>query len=192
MRNLTRLFQKTAFRCRAISCEVSGQLRKMYWGLQGLHVGYGTNLPFVRVTWPHQVSIGRECTLETDIFFKYDGIWSQGPSIIIGDGVFVGRGCEFNIRKSFRMGNHCLIGSGTKFVDHDHGIRLGQLIGHQDGPEASIVIGSDVWIGDNSVILKGVTIGDGAVIGAGAIVTKCISPSEIWAGVPARKIGERC
>jgi len=129
--------------------------------------------------------------LEPDIYFKFDGIWSPGPSIIIGDGVFIGRGCEFNIRKSIRLGNHCLIGSGAKFIDHDHGIQLGQLISRQAGPEAPIVIGADAWIGDNVIILKGVTIGDGAVVGAGAVVTKNIAPLEIWAGVPAKRIGVR-
>jgi acetyltransferase-like isoleucine patch superfamily enzyme len=157
----------------------------------GVNVGKNTVVPRISITWPHQVQIGRHCVLEPDIFFKFDGIWCPGPSIIIGDNVFIGRGCEFNIKKSIRLGNYCLIGSGAKFIDHDHGIRPGELIGQQHGPEAPIVIGSDVWIGDNVVVLKGVAIGDGAVIGAGAIVTKDIAPLEIWAGIPARKIGAR-
>lgn len=52
-------------------------------------------------------------------------------------------------------------------------------------------IGNDVWIACNVVVMQGVTIGDGAVIGAGAIVTKAVGPYEIWAGVPAKKIGQR-
>ena len=49
----------------------------------------------------------------------------------------------------------------------------------------------DVWIGVRSTILSGVTVHTGAIIGAGAVVTKDIGPYEIWAGVPARKIGVR-
>ena len=49
----------------------------------------------------------------------------------------------------------------------------------------------DVWLGVNVVVLKGVTIGQGAVVGAGAIMTKSIPACEIWAGVPARKVGTR-
>ena len=53
-------------------------------------------------------------------------------------------------------------------------------------------IGSEVWIGCNSVINREVTIGDGAVIGAGAVVTKDVDPYTIVAGVPARVIKKRC
>lgn len=52
-------------------------------------------------------------------------------------------------------------------------------------------IGNDVWIGSNVCILRNVHIGNGAVIGAGAVVTHDIGDYEIWAGVPAKKIGQR-
>jgi acetyltransferase-like isoleucine patch superfamily enzyme len=50
------------------------------------------------------------------------------------------------------------------------------------------VIGNDVWIGINSVISRGVTIGDGAVIAAGSVVTKNVEPYSIVGGVPAKHI----
>lgn len=50
------------------------------------------------------------------------------------------------------------------------------------------IIGNDVWIGINSTILNNVVIGDGAVIGAGAVVTKDVSPYSVVGGVPARLI----
>lgn len=53
------------------------------------------------------------------------------------------------------------------------------------------VIGNDVWIGNNAIIIAGVNVGDGAIIGAGAVVTKDVAPYDIVGGVPARKIGER-
>ena len=53
------------------------------------------------------------------------------------------------------------------------------------------IIGNDVWIGCNSVILSGVRIGDGAIIGAGAVVTKNVDPYTIVAGVPAKIIKNR-
>lgn len=52
-------------------------------------------------------------------------------------------------------------------------------------------IGNDVWIGENTVILTGKTIGDGAVIGAGAVVTKDVPPYAIVGGVPAKIIRYR-
>lgn len=53
------------------------------------------------------------------------------------------------------------------------------------------IIGNDVWIGYNAIVLKGVTVGDGAVIGAGAVVTKDVEPYSIVAGVPAKHIKYR-
>ena len=54
-----------------------------------------------------------------------------------------------------------------------------------------VIIGNDVWIGANAIILSGVTIGDGAVIAAGAVVTKDVEPYEIVGGNPAKCIRKR-
>ncbi|WP_313527186.1 DapH/DapD/GlmU-related protein [Anaerotignum sp.] len=57
--------------------------------------------------------------------------------------------------------------------------------------EQPVVIGNDVWIGHNAIIMPGVTIGNGAVIGSGAVVTKDVLPYSIVVGVPARQIKMR-
>ena len=159
----------------------------------GMQIGPGTLLPDVHVTWPHQVSLGENCTLEHDIYFKFDGIWAPWPSIIIHDRVFIGFGCEFNVRQRIEIGADCLIASGCKFIDHDHGSSSRDIPMNQqtDGGEGEILIAADVWIGANAVVLKGVRIGRGSIVAAGAVVTKEIGQYEIWGGVPARKIGER-
>lgn len=54
-----------------------------------------------------------------------------------------------------------------------------------------IVIGNDVWIGANVILLPGVTVGDGAIIAAGAVVTKDVEPYTIVGGVPAKEIKKR-
>jgi acetyltransferase-like isoleucine patch superfamily enzyme len=159
--------------------------------LLGMRIGERTVMGFPRANWPHKVDIGSNCLIESDVVFKHDGIWSAGPSIRIGCHVFIGRGTEFNIRRGISIGNDVLIASGCRLVDHDHGTSPGQPMRIQPGPEAEIRIGDDVWIGCNVVVLKGVVIGDGAVVGAGSVVTKTIPSREIWAGVPARRIGIR-
>ncbi len=57
--------------------------------------------------------------------------------------------------------------------------------------KGDIIIGNDVWIGYEAVILSGVTIGDGAIIGTRAVVTKDIPPYTIVGGVPAKLIRKR-
>lgn len=181
--------QSACFRLRTLAKFQS--IRWLWWSVQGATFGSGTSIPKLQMTWPHQVRIGAQCLLEDDIYFKFDGIWQPGPSIIVGDRVFLGKNCEFNVRQRVQIGDDCLIASGCKFVDHDHGVEIGQPMNLQEGREAAIVLAEDVWLGCNVVVLKGVTIGRGAIVGAGAVVTKSIPAMEIWGGVPARKIGER-
>ena len=57
--------------------------------------------------------------------------------------------------------------------------------------KGDIIIGNDVWIGYEALIMSGVTIGDGAIIGARAVVTKDVPPYTIVAGVPAKTIRRR-
>lgn len=135
--------------------------------------------------------IGANCVIEHHVYFKHDGPFSEGYSIIIGDNCFIGSGSEFNIKEKIQIGQYCLIASGVRFIDHDHDMQLGMPMKQQECITAAIFIGDDVWIGANAVILKGVTIGNGAVIAAGAVVNKSIPAYEIWGGVPAKKIGER-
>ncbi|MCA0931060.1 CatB-related O-acetyltransferase [Lutimonas saemankumensis] len=54
-----------------------------------------------------------------------------------------------------------------------------------------IILGNDVWIGSNSIIMGGVKIGNGAIIAAGAVVTKDVKPYEIVGGIPAKHIKMR-
>ena len=157
----------------------------------GMKIGKGTSLSSCYLTWPHQVQIGTDCLIEHGVYFHFDGIYSKGPSIIIGNNVFIGNNTEFNITDEITVGDNCLIASGCKFVDHSHGFKYGELINQQPSSEKAIRIDYDVWIGCNVTVLKGVTIGKGAVIGASSLVNKSIPPFEIWGGIPARKIGER-
>jgi acetyltransferase-like isoleucine patch superfamily enzyme len=166
-------------------------IRLAYWSMQGTKIGKGTSFSSLHVTWPHQVQIGSACRIEHDVYFHFDGIYQSGPSIVIGDGCFIGAGCEFNISERIEVGHNCLIASGSRFVDHNHGMAQGIPMGEQPGPSSMISIGNDVWIGANAVILMGVRIGSGAVIGAGAVVTHPVPANAIVGGVPAKLIRYR-
>lgn len=189
---MNRIWQKAFFQLKHkyVSSWV-GLFRNFWYTCLGMEIGRGTILPRITTTWPNKIKIGANCHFEKDIYFKHDGIWEKGFTIVIADNVFIGTNCEFNIRSGISVGQDSLIASGSRFVDHDHGISLDSLMRLQHGPEKEIIIGKNVWIGCNVVVLKGVVIGDGAVIAAGAVLTKSVLPLEIWGGVPARKIGIR-
>ena len=90
-----------------------------------------------------------------------------------------------------KIGKHCNIGGNCFIWDNDfHPINYLERRKHVQSNIRSlpIVIGDDVFIGANSIILKGVTIGEKSVIGAGSVVTKSVPREEIWAGNPARFI----
>lgn len=178
---------KLCFRLRErVNSLVLRPLRRAYWSLQGMRIGRGTSFSTLHVTWPHQVQVGSRCRIEHNVYFHFDGIYSPGPRILIGDGCFIGSGCEFNISERIEIGNHSQIASGVRFVDHNHGTQLGELIGKQPCTSAAIVIGADVWIGANAIILAGVEIGSGAVVAAGAVVTRQVEANAIVGGVPAK------
>jgi acetyltransferase-like isoleucine patch superfamily enzyme len=94
--------------------------------------------------------------------------------------------------KSIEIGSYCNFGGNvsiwdTDFHSLDYKLRRLGLTGVKSD---SIIIGDDVFVGANAIILKGVTIGDRSIIGAGSVVTKNIPSDEIWAGNPARKISD--
>src|ERR1700709_1091327 len=133
--------------------EVVCRFRKLKYTLLGMEVGSNTYLSKIYTTFPNQVSIGSNCILEDDLFFKYDGIWKKGKSIILQDFVFIGKGCEFNISHKLIIGKNSNIASGCKFIDHDHGTKAGMLIGPQTPVVGEIILGEDVWLGCNVIVL---------------------------------------
>lgn len=146
----------------------------------------------MKMRWPHLLSIGRECNFNEGVAIRFFADWRPGKGFLAGDYVYIGPGCDFNIASAVEIGAKTMIGAGSKFIDNDHGSSSREMpMNEQPIVSAPIVIGEACWIGSNVVILKGVSIGDGAIIGAGSVVTKSVPSFEIWAGVPAKRIGER-
>ncbi|MEH2319923.1 acyltransferase [Nostoc sp.] len=124
----------------------------------------------------------------------------ENASISIGKRVFISG--SVIVAQSVKIGDDVLISWGTTIVDHNsHAISfsyrekdaINWLAGKKDWSYVKILpvkICNKVWIGFNSIILKGVTIGEGAVVGAGSVVTKDVPPWTIVAGNPAQVIRE--
>jgi acetyltransferase-like isoleucine patch superfamily enzyme len=95
-----------------------------------------------------------------------------------------------------RIGRHALIGSKVVIIDHDHGSLDAGFAEQRHVPPAQrplvskgdIRIGDNVWLGDNVVVLSGVSIGDGCVVGANSVVRTDLPAAAVCAGIPARVI----
>lgn len=168
----------------------AAMLRRLAWRIRGAQIGRGTRLPKCMGTWPHQIRLGESCVLQSGIFFNFDHYWKPGPSIVVGDRVFIGKDVEFNCREKITVGDDALIGAGCRLIDSDHGTLSGGLIRMLEPVTAAISVGRGAWLGANVIVLKGVSIGEGSVIGAGSVVTKSVPPGEVWAGAPAKLL--RC
>ena len=112
-----------------------------------------------------------------------------------GDKLKIGKFCSIacGARFLFTSGNHSLSSLSTytfPIFYEEWGLDAKDIRSAWDN-KGDIVIGNDVWIGYEAVILSGVTVGDGAVIGARAVVTKDVPPYTIVGGVPAHPIRKR-
>ena len=108
-----------------------------------------------------------------------------GKNIHIGENVFINACCHFQDHGGVTLGDGCQIGHNVVFATLNHGI---ETENRRFTYPAPIVLGRNVWVGSNSTILQGVTIGDNSVVAAGAVVTKDVPADTIVGGVPARVI----
>lgn len=109
--------------------------------------------------------------------------------LIIGKFCSIACGAKF----LFNSANHTLSSLSTypfPLFFEEWGLEKRNVAASWDN-KGDIVIGNDVWIGYEAVIMAGVTIGDGAIIGARAVVTKDVPPYMVAGGIPAKPIKKR-
>lgn len=113
-----------------------------------------------------------------------------------GDRLVIGKFCSLacGVRFLFNSANHALGSLSTYpfpiFWGEEWGIDKSEVASAWDN-RGDIVVGSDVWIGYEAVVMAGVTIGDGAIVASRAVVTRDVPPYAIVGGVPARVIKYR-
>ncbi|WP_285245987.1 acyltransferase [Pseudarthrobacter sp. efr-133-R2A-89] len=107
----------------------------------------------------------------------------------------IGDNCTVNaftvVRGSVSMGDGVRIGAHTSILGFNHSMDPSEPVFRQPLTSKGIVLGDDVWIGSNVVVLDGVTVGSHAVLAAGAVVTKDVPEWAVVGGNPARMIRDR-
>lgn len=106
------------------------------------------------------ITIGEECGI-------YTFIRSHEPSMIT-------------------IGNHVTVSGGVSFITHDNSIM--RVLDPMTDVVGKITIGDYCFIGQNSILMLGITLGERCIVGAGAVVTHSFPPHSVIAGNPARKI----
>jgi acetyltransferase-like isoleucine patch superfamily enzyme len=111
--------------------------------------------------------------------------------LVAGAYSFIGSGSI--IWPKVEIGPYTMFGPRVAIVgdDHIHGKPGVPIIFAGRPPLRRTIIGPDVWIGCGAILRTGIRVGRGAIIGAGAVVTRDVPEYEIYAGVPAKSIGQR-
>lgn len=100
--------------------------------------------------------------------------------VVIGNDVLFNNYCTLNCFEAIEIGDHSWFGEGVRFYDHNHRYRAKNIPFIAQGyTTGKIKIGSNVWIGSNTVILQNVTIGDNCVIGANNIIYRSVPPNTL-------------
>ncbi|MEW6170172.1 MAG: acyltransferase [Candidatus Omnitrophota bacterium] len=170
-------------------------LRYWFWKIivqiLGGRLGRGTKI-YERVkifsTKQSPVFIGENCILQTGAILAS----SDNGKITLDKHVYIGEYTILSSKNEIHVGKNSIIAAQCFIVDFNHRFDNPDLLFYDSGFDcAKVTIGSNVWIGAGSRILKGVTIGEGSAIGAGSVVTRDIPPYSIVVGVPARVIKKR-
>jgi acetyltransferase-like isoleucine patch superfamily enzyme len=164
-----------------------------------VQVGRGTRVAWrhlLRVQRGNQLVIGNQTIFGARVSFE-----DAAGRIVIGDRTYIGRS-HLVCHSRIAIGSDVIISWGVTIVDHDsHATswagRANDVLDWAKGiknwehvKSSPVVIEDKVWIGFNTIILKGVTVGAGSVIGAGSVVAKDVPAYSVAAGNPARVIRE--
>jgi len=106
-----------------------------------------------------------------------------------GDNCFISKAANIPDPHLVKLGGNVWITSGCQLLCHDASVIMINIMrqGHRDrvGP---IIMGNNCFLGNNVIVLPGITIGSNAIVGAGSVVTKDVHDNAVWAGNPARFI----
>ncbi|MBS7441486.1 acyltransferase [Enterobacter sp. 120016] len=110
--------------------------------------------------------------------------------IFIHDGVYIGRDVNIHTASKIVISKNCVISDYVYISTLAHGIdpELGPILTQKDIDKGQIILGENVFLGFNTKILPGVTLGDWTIVGTGAVVTKSFPGFCVVAGNPARII----
>lgn len=169
----------------------------------------------VKIKFKGQIVAGKNLIIEEDVYINAlsekgivfgNNVTIAKKAIIVCTGVIANKGVGIKIGNSsaigaqsfisgqggINIGDNVIMGPGVKIFSENHNFYdLNIPIRLQGVSRRGVNIGNDCWIGANTIILDGVTIGNGVVIAAGSVVTKSVEDYSVVAGVPAKLLKNR-
>lgn len=155
-------------------------------------------VPIIQKHWNSTICFGDGLQLRSNVRSNPFGVnhpviictFQEGAVLEVGNN-FRMSGGSISVTERITIGNNVVVGANTTIMDSDfHPSHPEERIRDPNkGQSAPTKIGDDVFIGANSFILRGVTIGSGSVIGTGSVVTTDVKPGTIVFGNPARTVG---
>ena len=185
--------RRRLFRLFNLAYRVQVRLWTLFYGVFLGRLGRGARLERVSLlTNPDRVFLGDKVGIShgarIEAFLDFRG-QAHDASIHIGAGTSIQPYAHIAAAAELVIGCNVLMGSRVFITDHDHGFGdPSRHVGSQPLSVAPVRIEDFVWLGENVVVLKGVTIGHHAIIGANSVVTRDIPPFAVAAGAPARVI----
>lgn len=175
---------------RRFFCYMRAFVYKPFFGQMGHKVTIGHRPLFVGCQY---INLDSKVTIADDVVLTAWNVLSTPPSIIIGSGTSINRGCHITGANTIKIGKNVGVSAYVLITDNAHGDNSYEQmhISRLKRPVVSkgpIVIEDNVWIGEKSTILPNVHIGFGAVIGANSVVTKDVPAYAIAVGNPAKII----
>lgn len=118
------------------------------------------NRTSIIITGNSFVSIEKGTTSRSNL-----NIRAENANLNISYGVFFNHNCSITALNKILIGHNCSFGNNVVIVDHDHNYKLGK-----DYITSEVIIGNNVWVGSNCVILRGTNIGNNSVVAAGTTI----------------------
>ena len=138
--------------------------------------------------FPKNISIGDDAVIKGGVQIC---ACNENAIIEIGERTTIGFYAFIYSSEKIIVGADCMIAPFVYVVDSNHSMTRSSLMNRQPNVTLPVIIEDDVWLGARSIILPGVRIKRGAVVAAGSLVNCDIDEYAIYAGSPAKKIGDR-
>ncbi len=139
-------------------------------------IGKHATLRIGRWSW-----VGHDCKIRV-----HEGEVSIGAKTVMG------QECTISAYQHVSIGRECIIADRVMLIDFDHGVvEVERPIRLQGIYKRDVRVGSNVWMGYGSCILRGVSVGHNSIVGTNAVVTKDVPENAVVGGVPARVLRMR-